>query len=199
MNTYCPACGSDLIETTKRKQILPIVYGSPAVFDEVLEKCLVCGESGDFSGANDEMIEKAIGIAKKQSVVNILNELSHNGIRMSYMERALELPTRTIARWKGGDLSAATLALLRIIRTFPWILEVADAHFDQSVANYKLLAEAGYVIQNAIKSHAKQIQMQYEDKNVKITTNLTFKNNPDFPLGSLKPKLERMAVIGGDK
>lgn len=198
MSTFCPACGSDSIETTKKKHMIPIVYGNPAVFDEVLEKCLVCEESGDFTGANDELIDKAIEVAKKQSVINMLQALSHNGIKMSYMERALELPTRTIARWKGGELSAATLALLRIIRTFPWILEVADAHFDQSMANYRLVLEAGNVIHDVLKPHTNQIQMNIDTEKVKFNARLTLKDY-SFPESSMKPKIERMIVIGGDK
>ncbi|MFZ2171935.1 MAG: hypothetical protein WAW61_20125 [Methylococcaceae bacterium] len=198
MSTFCPACGSDSIETTKKKHMIPIVYGNPAVFDEVLERCLVCEESGDFSGANDELIDKAIEVAKKQSVIDMLDALSHKNIKMSYMERALELPTRTIARWKGGELSAATLALLRIIRTFPWILEVADAHFDQSIANYRLVEEAAHVLHDVLKPHTKQIQMNYDNENVKFYASLTLKDH-SFPESSMKPKIERMPVIGGDK
>ena len=116
------------------------------------------------------------------------------------MERALELPSRTIARWKGGEVSAATLALLRITRTFPWILEVADAHFDQSVANYRLVAEAGHVLQDALKPHTEQFQMNIvtDNEKVKLNTSITF-NVLGFPVDSMQPRLERMAVIGGNK
>jgi len=165
-----------------------------------LEKCLVCGESGDFSGANDEQIVKALEIAKKESAVVMLEYLSNLGIKMSYMERALELPTRTIARWKGGELSAATLALLRIIRTFPWILEVADAHFDQSVAKYRVIEEAGHMIHDWLKPHDRQAQMSVITDNEKVEVSLhvnwTF---PGFSNSPIQPKIERMAIIGGYK
>jgi len=197
MSTFCPACGSDSIETTKKKHMIPIVYGNPAVFDEVLEKCLVCEESGDFTGANDELIDKAIEVAKKQSVIDMLDALSQNGIKMAYMERALELPTRTIARWKGGEVSAATLALLRIIRTFPWILEVADAHFDLSVANYRLVVEAGHVILK--QPHPDQIQMHFANEKVKFSAHITFKDYPSFPQSLMEPKIERVLGTGVDK
>jgi hypothetical protein len=200
MGAFCPACGSDSIQITKTKHALPIVYGSPAVYDEVLEQCLVCGESGDFSGENDELVEAALEIAKKQSVIDMLDALSHKGIKMSYIERTLELPSRTIARWKGGELSAATLALLRIIRTFPWILEVADSRFDQSVAKYRLVEEASRELHEALKPHTTQAQMTIfsDNEQVEVHTKITFKV-PGFATNSLQPRLERMAVVGGIK
>jgi hypothetical protein len=61
------------------------------------------------------------------------------------MERALGLPARTLARWKNEQTtspSAAGVALMRIIRTFPWILEVADVQFDKTKARKVLLQAA---------------------------------------------------------
>ncbi|MGJ0516008.1 MAG: hypothetical protein ACR65O_09725 [Methylomicrobium sp.] len=198
MTTFCPACGSDSIETTKSKHMIPVIYGNFASYDEILEKCLVCGESGDFSGVNDEQVDKALESAKKQSVINMLNFLSDKDIKMSYMERALELPARTVARWKGGDLSATTLALLRIIRTYPWILEVADAHYDESVAISRLVEEAAHAIQNVLKPHTKQAQVAIiTDKGkMEVHAELHF-NAPNFQPKSIQPTLARMAVIEG--
>ena len=198
MSSCCPACGSDSIETTKISHTLPIVYGSNAVYEEILEKCLVCGECGDFSGANDELIDRVLEVAKKHSVIDMLEALSKKGIKMSYMERALELPTRTVARWKGGELSAATLALLRIIRTFPWILEVAEAHFDPSVAKCRVVEEASHVIHDWIKPHAKQVHMSVvtDNETVEIRTSFTL-NVPGFSTSSIQPRFERLDVTGG--
>ncbi|SNX59755.1 hypothetical protein SAMN06296273_1189 [Nitrosomonas ureae] len=203
MNTSCPACGSDSIETTNIKQMLPIVYGDPAILDEVLDKCLVCGESGDFSGLNDQRITETIDIAKKKSVNDMLHYLSERGLKMTYVERALELPARTIARWKGGELSAATLALLRIIRTYPWLIEVADSHFDPSVANGKLLEEAGNAIKNAIKSHSGDFIIHYDDSKTKITANVSIKNRPSYDLSNWainsQLKINSTSMAGGAK
>jgi len=195
MSAFCPACGSDSIETIKSKHTLPIVYSNPVVYDEVLEKCLVCGESGDFSGANDDLIDKALEVAKKQSVIDMLDALTTTGIKMSYMERALELPARTAARWKGGELSAATLALLRIIRTFPWILEVADARFDQSVAKYRVVEEASHIIHDVLKPHAKNTQVAIfsDHEKVEVHAKITF-NVPSFSVNSIQPRF----VIGSN-
>lgn len=193
MSTLCPACGSDSVKTTINKHMLPITYGDPAEFNEVLDECLVCGESGDFTGINDDQIDKAIEVAKKQSVIYMLDDLSHKNIKMSYMERALELPARTIARWKGGELSATTLALLRIIRTYPWILEVADAHFHETVASSRLVEEAAHVLHYLLKPHTKQAQMDIvSDKDkIEIHAEIQF-NGPSFQPNSIKPTLQHM-------
>ena len=61
----------------------------------------------------------------------MLSHLSKIGYSMAAIERALELPQRTISRWKANkELSSIGIALLRIIRTYPWILEVAEKKFD---------------------------------------------------------------------
>ncbi len=202
MNTSCPVCGSVSIKTTKTKHMIPIVYSNPAIYDEVLETCEVCGESGDFSEVNDEQIDKAILAAKKQSVIDMLDDLSDKSIKMSYMERALELPTRTIARWKGGDLSSSSLALLRIIRTYPWILEVADAQFDESIASSRLVQEAAHVLEYVVISHTRQAYMDIVSNNkdeIEIRATLKLKDDSAFDLNSMKPRLVRNneLVTGG--
>ena len=141
MKTICPSCGSEQVETRTNRHWLPIVYGAPAEWEEKIDHCLLCGESGDFSGGNDSYIEDAIKAAKKQSVVSMLDSLSESGVKMAYLERALELSPRTSARWKNGECSASSLALIRIINTLPWLLEVADAGFDRKVAMQKMFLE----------------------------------------------------------
>ncbi|NOU23583.1 MAG: hypothetical protein HOO93_17685 [Methyloglobulus sp.] len=199
MSTICPACGSDSVESTESINTIPVVYGNAAKFVEILNKCSVCGESGDFSGVNDEQIDKALEVAKKDSVNKMLDALSINGIKMSYMERALELPARTIARWKIGEVSAATLALLRIIRTFPWLLEVADERFDRTVANYKLMVEASNIVHDALEINKKPHQFIFNNDSYTIYTSIAYQEKPKFSPNSLRPKLEQRHTATGDR
>lgn len=198
MSTLCPVCGSDKLKKTTRKNTLTVIYGDPSDYEEVIEKCLICEESGDFSEVNDKNINQLIGIAKKQSVTNMVEYLSDHNIKMSYMERSLELPARTIARWKAGDCSSAGLALLRIIRTYPWILEVADECFDESVAYPRLVEEAAHVIKHAFMPHAKQTQMDVLLSEESMDIHAKFQINSSFSLESLAPKVENMVVIEGN-
>ena len=198
MSTLCPVCGSDELKKTTHKHTLTVIYGNPSEYDEVIEKCLTCEESGDFSDVNDKTINQLIDVAKKQSVINMVEYLSNHNIKMSYMERSLELPARTVARWKAGDCSSAGLALLRIIRTYPWILEVADDRFDESVACSRLVEEAGHVIKHALKPHAKQTQMKVFLGEESVDIHAKFEFNNSFSSKSLAPKVEKMVVIEGN-
>ncbi|MCK5355253.1 MAG: hypothetical protein KAJ63_09055 [Methyloprofundus sp.] len=196
MSTLCPVCGSDELKKTTHKHTLTVIYGNPSEYNEVIEKCLTCEESGDFSEVNDETITQLTNIAKKQSITNMVEYLSSHNIKMSYMERSLELPARTVARWKNGDYSAASLALLRIIRTYPWILEVADDHFNESIAHSRLVEEAVHVIKHTLTSHTQQTQMHILLSEGSIDVHAKFQiNNTYFSPESLTPKLENMLVI----
>lgn len=65
--------------------------------------------------------------------------MSKVGITMAMFERVFELPTRTLTRWKGGDFSASALALLRIVATYPWIIEVAEHKFERNYASFVVI------------------------------------------------------------
>jgi hypothetical protein len=56
----------------------------------------------------------------------ILIELDSSGYSQSSIERVLELPTGTLDKE-----NPETLALMRIVKTFPWLLKVADEHFNE--------------------------------------------------------------------
>ena len=75
-------------------------------------------------------------------MMNVLTELNSLGLSNTSMERTLGLPARTLARWKNEPSlkpSAAALALMKIIRTFPWILAVADQRYDKKSAQAMVL------------------------------------------------------------
>jgi hypothetical protein len=65
-----------------------------------------------------------------------MEKLTSDGYSLAYMERALGLPRRTMTRWRaeGSKISAPALALLKTIRTYPWILEVSENQFDHDIA-----------------------------------------------------------------
>jgi transcriptional regulator with XRE-family HTH domain len=106
--------------------------------------------SGDFSGENDRRIAQALEAAVSMSAKGIIEQLSNRGVSMAYIERALRLPQRTLARWKTGEFSAPGIALLRLIRTYPWLLSVADDSFDPALARQTLIVEAGKAISEVI-------------------------------------------------
>ncbi len=107
--------------------------------------CRKCGFE-EYLPSNDRTIERALSDLKKASMVHLLNDLNSSGLTNAYMERALGLPARTLARWKNEASimpSAAGHALMRLIRTFPWLLQVAEEGFDEKKARILLLKAAG--------------------------------------------------------
>lgn len=129
---HCPACGSESLE---RKVIIKRInepFSEDAEVELSVFKCQACGTEGDFFNNNDVILSNAIDASKNRSVQNILEKFSVHNISMASIERALDLPQRTLIKWKSGKSkpSAAGVALLRMVCTFPWLLEVADNNYE---------------------------------------------------------------------
>lgn len=127
----CPLCESDNVSSSSHKRTVVAPLGVPVAYDHHLDVCAKCGEKGDFSKANDVRIQKAEAESATLSVGRLLDDLASRGISPSYIERAMAMPALTVARWRDGTASAEALALLRVIHTYPWILEVADRRFEK--------------------------------------------------------------------
>ena len=140
----CAYCGSDKVslETSERYISEPFSETERIVIWEKV--CSSCGFTEE-SDQNDQIIQATLLHLRRNSMVHILDQLNRQGYSNASMERILSLPARTLARWKNDtsmNPSAAALALMRIIRTFPWILAVADMGFEPSAAREILLAQA---------------------------------------------------------
>jgi hypothetical protein len=122
----CPFCGSAALTERSEQSHVSVPYG-PAVPYESMS--YVCGKCHEETIADEEKREAAIQEANAQSVKAMLEHLKKEGISTAYFERALRLPQRTAARWKYGNFSAPAIALLRCIRTFPRLLDIADDEF----------------------------------------------------------------------
>ena len=140
----CSYCGRDTMTIETHEMQLSEPYGGTSTVT-IREK--VCGHCGfvEDDEANDLAIQKELTALKRRSMMTRLDALNGMGHTNAAMERALGLPARTLARWKNEQTtspSAAGVALMRIIRTFPWILEVADVQFDKTKARKVLLQAA---------------------------------------------------------
>ncbi|MGI5864355.1 MAG: YgiT-type zinc finger protein [Myxococcales bacterium] len=145
----CPACGSHEVVTSKTSQTYTPPYGETTVVCVRLDECQTCGESGDFAGTNSQIVREAMEKADRESIGAILDSLAEAGVSAAYIERALSLPARTVARWKAGGSSASGLALLRLVRTFPWLLEVAAAGYAERKAKRAVVMAAAAEIEEA--------------------------------------------------
>jgi DNA-binding transcriptional regulator YiaG len=128
----CPLCGSKNLEKSEKQSSGKITLGESFSFKEVYSKCFHCHEEFDLSYETDRNYKNAEKKAQKKFAENAIKELSEQNITMSFFERVFELPIRTLSRWKSGDFSFASLALLRIVETYPWIVEVAEHGFEES-------------------------------------------------------------------
>lgn len=145
----CPECDSTNIKTEEIPETTKIPFGATVIYNKVVHICGDCGEKGSFSSQlveeNHENYYSSLKESNKLSVENICQYLSNHGNSMAHIERSLGLAQRTISRWKTQGVAASGMALMRIIRTYPWILNVADENFDERFANQELIRQAGEV------------------------------------------------------
>lgn len=130
MNTIkCPTCGSEKISTEQMEETRQLTLGPEFSYTVPIHVCENCGEEGDFNGSGDASREKALEIARIELAGILINDIQSKGLKLSYIERAFELPQRTISsKWRIG-ISASGLALLRIISAMPWVAQIADSKF----------------------------------------------------------------------
>lgn len=131
-NNICPLCGYDKIDHEIRTETVSDHYSGSATVSLNYDHCQQCGTDGDFGKKNDKLIREALDELKADSVKDILEGFSRDNINIAGMERALELPQRTLAKWKSGTSSptAAGVTLLKFLKLFPWLVDVADCDFD---------------------------------------------------------------------
>lgn len=140
----CPACGSEDIYETKKRIKIKEPFASVESIEIIENVCRTCKAKGDFFYQNEDIIENTIKRLKQRSVENILKYFVEKKISMSAIERALEIPFRTLAKWKNKvtKTSAAGIALVRFIRLFPWLLDVAENKYDSKKAKNIMLNNA---------------------------------------------------------
>lgn len=137
MNTQtCPACNSSNLTKQNIPDTITDNFGSAITFQKVEYTCQDCESSGDFFEENEIVIEKAYSDLNELTVQNILRYFSENNISFAAMERILGLSQRTLTKWntKATTPTAIGVALLKFLKTFPWLLDVAEAKFEYSAA-----------------------------------------------------------------
>jgi hypothetical protein len=127
------------VETIEISESYKVPFCEDAVIPHVTFRCNNCEEEGDFDNSLDKALTSAIDKANIASAPKLMDELTHIGITMTYLEKALRLPFRTTSRWRRGKISHPSLALLRLIRFSPSLLEVADDNFSpEAIARYQI-------------------------------------------------------------
>jgi len=132
----CPACGSIDIIDEKKNIFIKEPFGGQDIIEIHENICSICGSRGDFFNQNETLIDETIKKLKQRSIESILNDFIDSKMSMSSIERALEIPQRTLTKWKNRTNvpSSAGVALMRFIKLFPWLLEVAENKYDYNEA-----------------------------------------------------------------
>lgn len=153
MKTICPFCDSDNIEKVTIAERYPIPFDNDAEIVHEQFRCNDCEEEGDFDNSYDRDLTKAISKANLASAPALMDTLSKSGRTMAYLEKALRLPYRTTARWKRGRVSHSALALLRLIRFSPDLLDVADNNFsERAQAEYRFKQLCNFFVRHTINT-----------------------------------------------
>jgi hypothetical protein len=142
-DTKCPACGEPGARVVETTETYTAPFGRAVEYKQRHTECDACEIEIDVS--DPQAFPAAIREAEINSVNEILEYFKATGTSIGRIERALELPHRLISNWKSKESwSKSALALLRIVRAYPWIVEVANKHFRPDVMREKLL-EAAYL------------------------------------------------------
>lgn len=84
---------------------------------------------------------------KKKMMPKIIKALVLAGASPAYIERALELEFGSLKKWANGKFRNEDFALISIIASYPWLLEVADEQFRPMFAAGRMLIAADQVEQ----------------------------------------------------
>jgi hypothetical protein len=185
----CPACGSDNVEITEKSVWLYESLGPRKSVKIVENKCTVCGTTGDFNNQNEILFKEAFSELKTETAVSILEHFQDNKFNLSSLERALELPQRTFAKWKNRSVnpSATGVVLLKYLKTFPWLIEVADKHFDQNAAD-KILLENAF----------KKFLTQMKNMNIEVNSGSIFSDDSSLVYLELSNQLNNIQIPSTD-
>ncbi|OGD16935.1 hypothetical protein A2V47_05930 [Candidatus Atribacteria bacterium RBG_19FT_COMBO_35_14] len=158
----CPACGSVDIIDEKKSILIKEPFGGQDNIEIHENICSTCGSRGDFFNQNETLIDETIKKLKQKSIESILNDFVDSKMSMSSIERALEIPQRTLTKWKNRTTapSSSGVALVRLIKLFPWLLEVAENKYDYNEAQkihinaaiQKLLPEIDFLKEDFIEA-----------------------------------------------
>lgn len=194
----CPLCGgNDLIKDKQIRSVREPLGGEKEI-EAVNYICNTCGFNGDFFKENEKALQSCIDELKIQAVKNILQDFLSNNYSFSAIERALEIPQRTLSKWRNSSKkpSAAVLSLLKYLQLFPWLIEVAEQKYDYSSAQRIHIKDAFNQIvgQMAFNKEAKGLEttatFDYLRVQIKSTSSIeqTDDNDINYGFSLIKPE-----------
>lgn len=129
----CPACGvngDDNYVTTYKDRIIFHHYDKVFVPNLRLDQCTACKTEGDFTGENTAKIATALQKSDHLFIARASKALADKGYTPVDIERVLGIRPFGTIRDLGWEHPLA-LAILRMVYTFPWLLEVGSRGFSR--------------------------------------------------------------------
>ncbi|MCK5760394.1 MAG: hypothetical protein KAH33_03815 [Candidatus Delongbacteria bacterium] len=132
----CNYCGNSNFNKRKEKQTEFEPYGEIIEFKEDIWVCKKCGDELNYTLNYTDGYEKAQKKSEVSSIKNMLAYLTKGRIKLKDIEDSLGLPVRTLSRWKSKlNYSKVGLTLLRVVRSYPWIILVAARRFESKAVD----------------------------------------------------------------
>jgi transposase-like protein len=152
MTIECPICGSTKLERKITKETLKGDMGKSVEYKKIFYRCSDCESEGDFFEENTGTINSALETLKKEYIKSTLDYFIEKKISFSSVERILNLPQRTLTKWKNNTSqpSAASMALLKFLCVFPWLLDIAEHSYDYDTSQKIFLQSAFDIWQRKI-------------------------------------------------
>lgn len=140
----CPACSDTDLKKNITKKIITEPFGGSKEVEITNYYCNTCGFEGDLFDENDRLLQESRAFLKQSAVETILDDFVDNHYNLAGIERALEIPQRTLSKWKSGatNPSSPGIALLKFLRLFPWLIEVAEQKYEYGAAQKIHMADA---------------------------------------------------------
>lgn len=139
----CPICGM-MMELKQKDYHLTTQYGNTKGKISLFI-CPECGYDIDDKNTNKKTIAKLKNEIYSNYIFNILNSIKKDGKNFTELERKFNLPSKTLSKWmnKSNNPSASAVALLQLIKAFPWLEVAAEYNFDSKksqeiILNYYL-------------------------------------------------------------
>jgi DNA-binding transcriptional regulator YiaG len=186
----CPVCGNEVLNESRVFEVLKESFGGQTKISLRKFKCSYCDTEFDSALENDKNIKVAMDDLKMKSINNILNDFNDINVSMASIERVLSIPQRTLTKWKTGKAkpSATAFSLFKYLRTFPWLLEVAENNFDYNIAQKIHIGDA---IKNLLST------MNFDSCNMSEIGVLNCANSTiNYNKYDLKPDMEITSITG---
>lgn len=133
LKVTCPACGStDNWAKVDRREYTP-PFGKTERYEVLVMHCTACTEEWTHEpGPDPKRVSAILQHADQATVKTMLDLLEQADYSQAAIRQVLGMEGYA-ANWRTGA-TEGVIALLRILATYPWILEVANAKFDPNMA-----------------------------------------------------------------